>query len=97
MLFRFNKFINEEIRIEKMDEPTLISLKKNLMFRLGEYRTYILANIEYNFTTNKVEYKKFILAAAKSRKDLTIVQFLIRRISGIFKILNPAFKLHLIN
>jgi len=59
MLFRFNKFINEEIRIEKMDEPTLISLKKNLMFRLGEYRTYILANIEYNFTTNKVEYKKF--------------------------------------
>ena len=59
MLFRFNKFINEEIRIEKMDEPTLVSLKKNLMFRLGEYRTYILANIEYNFTTNKVEYKKF--------------------------------------
>ena len=59
MLFRFNKFINEELRIEKMDEPTLNSLKKNLMFRLGEYRTYILANIEYNFTTNKVEYKKF--------------------------------------
>jgi polyphosphate kinase 2 len=29
------------------------------MFRLGEYRTYILANIEYNFTTNKVEYKNF--------------------------------------
>jgi polyphosphate kinase 2 len=59
MLFRFNKFINEEVRIEKMDEPTLISLKKNLMFRLSEYRTYILANIEYNFTTNKVEYKNF--------------------------------------
>jgi polyphosphate kinase 2 len=29
------------------------------MFRLGEYRTYILANIEYNFTTNKIEYKNF--------------------------------------
>jgi polyphosphate kinase 2 len=59
MLFRFNKFINEEVRIEKMDETTLTTLKKNLMFRLGEYRTFILANIEYNLTTNKIEYKNF--------------------------------------
>jgi FkbM family methyltransferase len=44
-----------------------------------------------------VEYKKFILDSAKSRKDLTIVQLLIRGISGLFKILNPAFKLHLLN
>jgi polyphosphate kinase 2 len=29
------------------------------MFRLGEYRTYILSNIEYNLTTNKIEYKNF--------------------------------------
>ena len=75
MLFRFNKFINEEIRIEKMDEPTLISLKKNLMFRLGEYRTYILANIEYNFTTNKVEYKKF---------DKIDINVIIRELSNEF-------------
>ena len=75
MLFRFNKFINEEIRIEKMDEPTLISLKKNLMFRLGEYRTYILANIEYNFTTNKVEYKKF---------DKIDINIIIRELSNEF-------------
>ena len=56
---KFSQFINEELKIDKTDEPTLNTLKKNLMFRLGEYRTYILSNIEYNLTTNKVEYKNF--------------------------------------
>ena len=57
MISKFKNFINEEVKIEKMDEKTLDSLKVNLMFRLGEYRTYILSNIEYNLTTNKIEYK----------------------------------------
>ena len=56
---KFSQFINEELKIDKTDEPTLNTLKKNLMVRLGEYRTYILSNIEYNLTTNKVEYKNF--------------------------------------
>lgn len=59
MVNNFNKFINEELRIEKMDEKSLETFKKNLMFRLGEYRTFILSNIEYNTTTNKVEYLDF--------------------------------------
>jgi polyphosphate kinase 2 len=59
MIFNFNKFINEEISISKLDDATLQDTKKQLMYRLGEYRTYILANIEYNFTTNKIEYKNF--------------------------------------
>jgi polyphosphate kinase 2 len=59
MIFDFKKFINEEISISKLDEDTLKATKEHLMFRLGEYRTYILANIEYNFTTNKIEYKNF--------------------------------------
>jgi len=59
MISKFKNFINEEFKIEKMDEKTLDSLKLNLMFRLGEYRTYILSNIEYNLTTNKIEYKNF--------------------------------------
>ena len=59
MISKFKNFINEEVKIEKMDEKTLDSLKVNLMFRLGEYRTYILSNIEYNLTTNKIEYKNF--------------------------------------
>jgi polyphosphate kinase 2 len=59
MIFNFNKFINEEISISKLDDATLKDTKQQLMYRLGEYRTYILANIEYNFTTNKVEYKNF--------------------------------------
>lgn len=56
MIINFNKFINEEMRIEKMDDKTLGTFKKNLMFRLEEYRTSILANIEYNTLTNKIEY-----------------------------------------
>jgi polyphosphate kinase 2 len=59
MINKFKNFINEEAKIEKMDNNTIDSLKRNLMFRLGEYRTYILSNIEYNLTTNKVEYKNF--------------------------------------
>ena len=56
MITNFKNFIKEE---EKMDDATVDSLKKNLMFRLGEYRTYILSNIEYNLLTNKIEYKNF--------------------------------------
>jgi len=59
MISKFKNFINEEVKIEKMDDSTIDSLKRNLVFRLGEYRTYILSNIEYNLTTNKVEYKNF--------------------------------------
>ena len=59
MIVNFTNFINEEIRIEQMDEKTLDSVKKNLMFRLGEYRTYILDNIVYNMRTNKIEFKNF--------------------------------------
>jgi polyphosphate kinase 2 len=58
MIFNFNKF-NEEISISKLDDATLKDTKQQLMYRLGEYRTYILANIKYDFTTNKVEYKNF--------------------------------------
>lgn len=59
MIIKFRNFINEEVKIEKMDDKTIDSLKRNLMFRLGEYRTYILSNIEYNLLTNKIEYKEF--------------------------------------
>jgi polyphosphate kinase 2 len=59
MIRKFRNFINEEVKIEKMDDKTIDSLKRNLMFRLGEYRTYILSNIEYNLLTNKIEYKNF--------------------------------------
>ena len=51
--------IVEEIWIEDMDEKSLKTLKQNIIFRLGEYRTYILSNIIYNFETNKVEYREF--------------------------------------
>jgi polyphosphate kinase 2 len=59
MLRDFRKFINEELWIEDMDKTSVETLKKNLQFRLNEYRTAVLANINYNFETNKVEYKDF--------------------------------------
>ena len=45
----------------------------------------------------KSEFQEFILAAAKSRKNFYRVNLLIRGVNGLFKILNPAFKLHLLN
>lgn len=59
MLLRYNQFINEELRIEDVDKSTLDTLKANFLTRLGEYRTFILANIHYNLETNKIEYKDF--------------------------------------
>lgn len=59
MLNNFRKFINEELWIEDMDKTSVDTLKKNLQFRLDEYRTAILSNIIYNFETNKVEFKDF--------------------------------------
>lgn len=59
MIFNFDKFINEELRIETMDEKTLSMVKKNLLFRLNEYRVYFLSNIEYDLKTNKVIYHNF--------------------------------------
>lgn len=58
MIVNFTKF-NEEISISTLDEKTLKAIVDNFKFRLNEYRTYILANIEYNLKTNKVEYKNF--------------------------------------
>ena len=59
MLEKFNNFLKEEIWIEDMDKASVEVLKKNLQFRLDEYRTFILSNIIYNFDTNKVEFKDF--------------------------------------
>ena len=59
MLRKFSEFLKEEFRIEEMSEESLKTLKQNILFRLGEYRISILSNINYNFETNKVEYKDF--------------------------------------
>jgi polyphosphate kinase 2 len=59
MLSKFYNFLKEEIYIEDMDKTSVETLKKNLQFRLDEYRVSVLSNINYNFTTNKVEYKEF--------------------------------------
>jgi hypothetical protein len=75
MIKNFNFFVNEELRIDKMDLKTLETFKINLLTRLNEYRTYILANIEYNLLTNKIEYKDF------DRIDIKVI---IRELSNEF-------------
>jgi len=59
MIPNFKKFINEELHIQDMDVNSLNTLKRNLLFRLGEYKTYILSNIFYNLETNKIQYTEF--------------------------------------
>jgi polyphosphate kinase 2 len=53
------QFVNEELRIGKIDETSLSKLKENLLIKLREYKTYILSNVVYNLKTNKIEYKDF--------------------------------------
>jgi len=59
MIKDFLNFLNEELKISKMDDKSLNKLKENLLIKLNEYKTYILSNIHYNLTTNKIEYKHF--------------------------------------
>ena len=59
MIINFSKFVKEELRIDSMDEKTISQVKQNLLYRLNEYRVYLLSNIEYDFTTNKVVYHNF--------------------------------------
>ncbi len=75
MLKRFLNFVSEELYIEDMDNRSVDTLKQNLIFRLGEYRTYILANINYNTLTNKIEYLNF---------DLIDIKVMMRELSNEF-------------
>lgn len=75
MLRKFTEFIREEFRIEEMDEESVKTLKQNILFRLGEYRIAILSNINYNFETNKIEYKDF---------DSVDIRVMIRELSNEF-------------
>jgi polyphosphate kinase 2 len=59
MLEKFQNFLKEEIWIEDMNKSTVDALKKNLQFRLEEYRTSILSSINYNFETNELEFEDF--------------------------------------
>jgi len=59
MIKTFNIFVNEELKISKMDDRTLKIIKENFLIRLDEYREYILSNIQYDENDNKIKYKEF--------------------------------------
>ena len=45
MIYNFKKF-NEELKMYDLDENTLSQINDNLLFRLKEYRTSILLNMD---------------------------------------------------
>jgi len=59
MISDFRNFINEKLKIEKMDSDTLSKIKDNLVDRLNEYKESILSNIKYDIITNKISYEDF--------------------------------------
>lgn len=56
MIKKFKKF-NERLNISDLDDKTSSTIKYNLLFRLKEYRTYILSNID--IVDNEIIYKNF--------------------------------------
>lgn len=75
VLKNFLDFMNEELRIDKIDPKSLSTIKENILARLVEYKDYILDNIVYNTKTNKIEYKGF------ERIDIAVI---IRELSNEF-------------
>jgi PBP1b-binding outer membrane lipoprotein LpoB len=57
MIKKFNEFINEKLEIKNLDKRTLKKILENLEYRLEEYKSYILDNIEIK--GGVPEYKKF--------------------------------------
>ncbi|MEN6293056.1 MAG: hypothetical protein ABFD07_13720, partial [Methanobacterium sp.] len=53
------EFIKEGVRIDKMDSENLEKVKIDLVNRIEEYKRFLLANIIYDFKTNKILYKDF--------------------------------------
>jgi hypothetical protein len=81
MIHNFNNFINEELRLDKIDDKSLNQLKLNLMARLNEYKNSILANIVYNMSTNKVEYKE---TEGVEYFDLINIDIILRELNNEF-------------
>jgi hypothetical protein len=97
MILKFNNYIKEELNIEKMDNETLRTLKKNFIYRITEYKTYILSNISVDRGKKEVEYKNFnsvdlnvILRELNNEfsKELIKKVDVDKLISGINKIMN---------
>lgn len=83
MIYNFKKF-NEELRISDLDEKTSSKIKENLLFRLKEYRTSILLNMDEK-TDTKTILRQFTKEFTKELiDDLDISEFL-DKINDILK------------
>lgn len=102
MIFKFNQFIKEELRISTLDNKTLDVLKQNLKETLIEYKTYLLSNIEIK--DGKVIFKDFdrveertIISQLNNEftKELIEelkVEELIEKVGDLYRSKNPLIK-----
>ena len=75
MIYNFKKF-NEELKMSDLDENTSSQIKDNLLFRLKEYRTSILLNMDEK-TDSKTIFRQFTKEFTKELiDDLDIEEFL---------------------
>lgn len=59
MILNFNTFINEKLKLDKLDSKSLFKIKDNLVERLNEYKEFILSSIKYDMESREVKYVNF--------------------------------------
>lgn len=84
-MLRYLKYINEELNISKMNVNDFNKLTLDITSNLDQYKNSILANIEYNLKTNKVEYRDF--------DNINISQILSQLISKLGKDIVDQFNI----
>lgn len=84
-MLRYLKYINEELNISKMNVNDFNKLTLDITSNLDQYKNSILANIEYNLKTNKVEYRDF--------NNINISQILSQLISKLGKDIVDQFNI----
>lgn len=83
MIYNFKKF-NEELRISDLDENTSSQIKKNLLFRLKEYRTSILLNMDEKSDTRTI-LRQFTKEFTKELCDELDIKNFLDEINNILK------------
>ena len=98
MIYNFKKF-NEELRISDLDEKTSKSIKDNLLFRLKEYRTSILLNMDEKSDTRTIlrqftkEFTKELCDDLKMEEFLNEINEILKKEDVTKRMIRDHFKL----
>ena len=83
MIHNFKKF-NEELKMSDLDDKTSKTIKANLLFRLKEYRTSILLNMDEKTDTRTI-FKQFTKEFTKELCDSLDIKEFLNEINNILK------------